>query len=241
MKKSVIILFMLLASIVTNAQTDIWVSGNVYTEVEGEQTMIPFATVCVYDLTDTDKLEYFTVSGMHGNYSIKPYYYKKQYHYVVSAFGFKTKEFSLKEIPEYINGKPFSGNATINVKMEKDSSVSTLEIKKVVYPLAVLKKRGGEARNVMDALSLLPEIKREGSDWIDNKTDGSVCFFLNGVYVTSSIYARLQSLPLSMVVELEYYELPKESNYGAAVNIHLSIGQPSKAPDYELRENKLIF
>lgn len=110
---------MLLISIMLKAQSEIWVSGNVYTEVEGKQVMIPFATICVYDLTDTEKMEYFSVSGMQGNYYLKPYNYKKQYHYVVSAFGYKTKEFNLKEIPEYMDGKPFSGNATVNVKMEK--------------------------------------------------------------------------------------------------------------------------
>nr|WP_294763039.1 hypothetical protein [Prevotella sp.] len=234
------ILVMLMISIMLKAQSEIWISGNVYTEVEGKQVMIPFATICVYDLTDTDKMEYFSVSGMQGNYYLKPYNYKKQYHYVVSAFGYKTKEFNLKEIPEYMDGKPFSGNATINVKMEKCTDALTPMIKKIVYPLAGLKKKSN-AKYVVDALEMLPEIKKDGNDWIDSSTGESVCFFLNGTYVTPDIYTQLKVIPLDMIVELEYYKLPEGGNYGAVVNIHLSVGQTCKAPDYTLKENELIF
>ena len=153
------ILVMLLISIMLKAQSEIWVSGNVYTEVEGKQVMIPFATICVYDLTDTEKMEYFSVSGMQGNYYLKPYNYKKQYHYVVSAFGYKTKEFNLKEIPEYMDGKPFSGNATVNVKMEKSNDALTPMIKKIVYPLAELKKKGN-AKYVVDPWKCFLKLKK---------------------------------------------------------------------------------
>ena len=240
MKKSIMIFLVLLVSIATNAQSDIWVNGYVYSEVEGQQVMIPFATIGVYDLAETDKMEYYSVSGMQGNYCLKPYNYQKQYHYVVRALGFKTKEFNLKDIPEYMDGKPFSGNATVNVKLERDSTIKVEEIKCISHSMGELQKKG-KAKNVLDALSLLDEIKQDVNDWIDVKSDESICFFLNGMYVTADVYAKLQFLPVDMIVKLEYYKLPKGCNYGAGVNIVLAVGPENKAPNYKLGESKLVY
>ena len=234
------LLLALLVSIVVNAQSDIWVNGYVYTEVDGQQIMIPFATISVYDLTETDQMEYYSVSGMQGNYTIKPYHYQKPYHYVVRALGFKTKEFDLKAIPEYIAGKPFSGNASVNVKLERDSAIQVPHMQCVAHAMSELQKKG-KAKNIMDALNLLDEIKQDGNDWIDTASEESVCFFMNGMYVTADIYAKLQCLPADMIAKLEYYKLPKDCNYGAAVNILLTIGTESKMPNYKLGECELAY
>lgn len=234
------ILLALLVSVVANAQSDIWVSGYVYTEVEGQQVMIPFATISVYDLTETDKMEYYSVSGMQGNYTIKPYHYQKPYHYVVRALGFKTKEFNLKAIPEYIDGKPFSGNASVNVKLERDSAIQVPHTQCVAYTMSELQKKG-KAKSIIDAFNLLDEIKQDGNDWIDMKSEESVCFFMNGMYVTADVYAKLQYIPADMIAKLEYYKLPKNCDYGAAVNIMLSVGSESKAPNYKLGESELVY
>lgn len=238
MRKSILIMFMLLVSILTNAQTDIWVSGNVYTEENGKQSMIPFATICVYEMTETDKISYYTVSGIQGNYNIKPYDHTKQYHYVVSAPGYKSKVFNLKAIPESLNGKPFHGNRTVNIKLERDSMVEAIVRKS--YSLAELKK-WGSGKTIVDALALLPEIKKEDGEWIDKKSDESVCFFLNGGYVTNYLYSKLQALPMDLIADIDYYKIPQGGNYGAAVNIHLTTGQSAKVPDYALEESDLMF
>lgn len=240
MKKYVAIVLMSLISTVMNAQSDIWVNGTVHTEVDGKQIMVPFATVCVYDYAQTDDMKHFAVCGPHGNYHIKPYDHKQQYHYVVSAPGFKDRAFNLKAIPETLNGKPFSGNRTVNIKMESIPNGQIPEYKKIVYHLDDLKKKG-QVKSIEDALSQISEIKKEGNDWIDTQSDGSVCFFLNGSSITAETYAKLESLPAEAIADIEYYGIPDGSAYSAAVNIHLTMGQSSKAPDYTLDETDLMF
>lgn len=98
MKKINFILLFLFAciSLHTAAQSNIWVNGYTYTEEAGKQIMIPFATISVYDYGQEDQLRYFTMSGPFGNYHIKPYDYKKQYHFVVEAPGYKTRAFNME-------------------------------------------------------------------------------------------------------------------------------------------------
>lgn len=55
MRKKILIMLMLLVSIVSNAQSNIWVSGNVYTEEDGKQSVVPFATICVSEMTEIMK------------------------------------------------------------------------------------------------------------------------------------------------------------------------------------------
>lgn len=242
MKKISLILLSLFAfvSLHTAAQSNIWVNGYTYTEEAGKQIMIPFATISVYDYIQTDQLKYFVVSGPYGNYRIKPYDYKKQYHFVVEAPGYKTRTFNMKEVPEIMNGKPFSGNTTISILMEKDSSQSVASTEPQTYTKEQLEKNG-KVKLLPELLSLLPEIRKEGEDWITVKGEGSVCLFLNGANVNSKTLSALNELPTNVVSSLEYYQLPQGGAYDAVVNIVLSMGQKASRPTFQLMQSKLIF
>lgn len=242
MKKISLILLSLFAfvSLHTAAQSNIWVNGYTYTEEAGKQIMIPFATISVYDYIQTDQLKYFVVSGPYGNYRIKPYDYKKQYHFVVEAPGYKTRTFNMKEVPEIMNGKPFSGNTTISILMEKDPSQSVASTEPQTYTKEQLEKNG-KVKLLPELLSLLPEIRKEGEDWITVKGEGSVCLFLNGVNVNSKTLSALNELPTNVVSSLEYYQLPQGGAYDAVVNIVLSMGQKASRPTFQLMQSKLIF
>lgn len=222
------------------AQSNIWINGYTYTEEQGKQIMIPFATVCVYDYAQKEELRYFAVSGTHGNYSIKPFDYKKQYHIVVEAPGYKTKEFNLKPIPETNNGKLFSGNCTIHILMEKDSLNMICETTPKIYGIDDFKSKD-EIKSIPEILNLIPEIEKEGNDWINAKTKGSVCLFLNGTSITTEAYPQLEELPANIVSSIEFYQLPKGGIYESALNIILSIGKQSSTPTYILKQSNLTF
>lgn len=228
-------------SLHTVAQTNIWINGYTYTEEQGKQIMVPFATISVYDYPKTDELKYFTMSGTKGNYSIRPYDYKKQYHFVVEAAGYKSKEFNLKEIPEMNNGKVFSGNCTVHILLEKASPIDKADSTKLItYNREELEKKG-ETKSVPDLLNAIPGIRKEGNDWITSKDEGSVCLLLNGTILTAQMLSKFYELPMSVVSAIEYYQLPKGGIYEAAINIVLSAGKQASAPDYILKQNDLIF
>ena len=242
-RNSLMIVFFIISiscSLHTAAQSNIWINGYTYTEEAGKQIMIPFATISVYDYIQTDQLKYFVVSGPCGNYRIKPYDYKKQYRFVVEAPGYKTRTFNVKEVPEIVNAKPFSGNSTIHILMEKDTMQSVDSLFKTIYMKEELEKTG-KVKLLPELLSLLPKIRKEGEDWITIKREGSVCLFLNGLKVDSKALSTLNELPTNVVSSLEYYQLPQGGTYDAAVNIVLSIGQKASMPTYELMQSSLIF
>lgn len=244
MKKINFILLFLFAciSLHTAAQSNIWVNGYTYTEEAGKQIMIPFATISIYDYGQEDQLRYFTVSGPFGNYHIKPYDYKKQYHFVVEAPGYKTRSFNMKEVPETMNGKPFSGNTTVSIRMEKDPSQSTVSVEPKKYTKEELEKENGlKSKSLPELLCTLPEIRKEGDEWITADGEGSVCLFLNGTIVAPEVLPALNELPTNTVSSFEYYQLPNGSVYNAVLNIVLSAGQKATAPTYKLMQSSLIF
>ena len=240
MKKNLTLLFMLLVSLVVNAQSNIWINGYTYTEVDGKQIMVPFATICVYDCPATEQIKYFMVSGPNGFYNINPYEYVKPHHFVVSAPGYKTKEFNIHDIEESIDGKKVQGNISVNIKLDKLSESKDSISKKITYTLAKLKLRG-KAKNMLEALNLIPEIKKDNNDWVEKSSGKSVCFFLNGMFVTTDVYSQLSNYPIDLIDNVECYQLPDGVSYAMGVNINLTVGNPCKVPDYMLEESYLMF
>lgn len=241
MKKSNIILafFLVCVNLSIAAQSKIWIMGNVYTEEQGKQTTIPFATISIYDYKQQNELKYFKVCGPHGNYNINPYDYKKQYHFIVEAPGFKTKEFNLKAIPEVWNGKPFSGNCNVNILMERQTDQAINNTPRI-YKLADLKKRG-KAQSLTDLLCLVPEIQKDGDSWVTKQGEGSVCLFLNGIHATPKTLSKFDEIPSAGIASIEYYQLPEGGIYDATVNITLIVGKPATAPTYKLKPSRFIF
>lgn len=221
------------------AQTNIWIMGYIYAEENGNQITVPFATISIFDYSQQDEMKYFTVSGIYGNYSIKPYDHKKQYHIVVEAPGYKTRSFNLKEIPEVWNGKPFSGNCNLNILMEKDNGQSTTTSIAKVYKKEELKKVA-EAKTLSELLLTIPEIKKEGNDYITTNGN-SVCLFINGSNAPTSILHMLGELEISDIASIEYYQLPDDATYGAILNVIMNAGQQAASPNRILKQSSLIF
>jgi len=241
MKKfTIIFLFLaLIAGLKGHAQSKIWIYGFVYENGnDDKQTLIPFATISYYSYENQSELKYFAMSGPMGNYLIKPYNYQAKYHVVVTAPGYKTVSFNLKEIPEVWNGKPFSGNASINVCMIKDVTETAACIPHV-YTMKQFDKQK-KAKILGDLFTQMPEIKKEGSDLLTQQ-DGSIRLFVNGESVTGEICNQIDQLPVSVLSKIEYYALPKGGVYEGVLNIILNVGETVNAPSYRLKGNSFTF
>lgn len=241
MKTRILILAFLFAciSLCATAQPKIFIMGYAYTEEGNKQTIVPFATISVYDYNQPNELKYFTTCGPYGNYTIRPYDHTKKYRFVVEASGYKIKEFNLEEIPEVWKGKPFSGNRNVNIPLIKDKNTSsTIRDKK--YTIAMLKKEA-KVKTITDLLHLIPEIRKEGNDWITAKGEGSVCLFLNGIVAAPQTLAKLDKLPVDGVTSIDYYQLGQGGLYDATINISLIVGKPATAPTDKLSPSPLMF
>ena len=223
------------------AQSKIWLTGYVYSVEVGKQTPVPFATISIYDYYNSNELKYFTVCGPHGNYNIKPYDHTRKYYFVIEAPGYKTKTINLKEIPEIWDGKPFSGNCNVYIPLEKDEETFS-EIVTKSYTKDELRKKG-KAQTITDLLLLMPEIRREGNDWVATgyQREGSVCFFLNGIKATPKTLSKFDKVPADGVASINYYSLPQGGIFYAAVNVTLIVGKPATAPSEKLEPSRFFF
>lgn len=238
--KKIILTFLFIhLSLYVAAQSNIWLTGYIYCEKAGKQTTVPFATVSVYDYNKPNELIYFTVCGPHGNYNIKPYDHTKKYHFVVEAPGYKIKKINLKEIPEIWNGKPFSGNCNVYIPLDKDEKTSS-KIETKIYTKEELKK-GEKAQTITDLLLLMPNICKEGNDWVTAQGKGSVCIFLNGIKATPKTLSNFDKVPADGVASIKYYQLPQGGIFDATVNITLIVGKPATPPTDKLEPSRFIF
>jgi len=222
------------------SQSKIWIYGHVYENGKNDkQGLIPFATISYYSYENQSELNYSTMSGPTGNYLIKPYNYKAKYHAVVEAPGYKTIFFNLKEIPEVWNGNPFSGNASVNICMVRDSTKMEEFISPREYTIKQLKKQY-KIKTFKDLIEQISDVKIDGMDLLTQQ-GGSVRIFVNGAGVTSEICKEIYELPVSIISKLEYYNLPKGGLYEGALDIILNVGNVEKAPSYILKGSEFAF
>lgn len=104
------------------AQGDIWVNGTVFSEKDDVQTVVPFATVKFYNDKAMKDMAYYAVCGPFGNYTIKPYNYKKDYYILVEADGHNPRKLHISPVPETFNGKKFTGNTSVHVRLTPESN-----------------------------------------------------------------------------------------------------------------------
>lgn len=229
------LLWLITPAILINAQSNIWINGYVFTEKDSIQTPIPFATISLFESEKQDDIAYFAVCGPSGNYTIKPYDYKKAYYVVVKAPGYRSKSFHLKAVSEEWNGKPFSGNASVHVKLMPDNNISTIE-KKDFAPNHL----PDSIHKLSQYLLSLPNVHKEGKDWITTK-GSSIILFINGNSIAPNVLETLDEIPLGVVSTVEYYELPHNDLFGMALNIVLKVGSKASFPTFHLKESNLIY
>lgn len=228
--KNILILILIVIPLSVKAQSKIWIDGYVYTE-DSIQNVVPFATLCFYDTEDKTNLLYFTMCGPNGNFTVKPYDHTNSYFVTVSAAGCEDRSFHIKSIPEFLDNKPFSGNLTTNIKLQRKSIPN---ITKKTYEL------NDSVNGLCEYLLGLPNICKDEYGWA-SRDGGSICILINGNIAKEQVVSSLNAIPTEAVSEIEYYELPQGSVYGVALNIVLKIGQKSMPPSYIMQESKFIY
>lgn len=242
MKKFRVIAFMILMSVVSSvsAQSDVWLHGYVYSNAGEKQEMIPFATISVYAHDDSENLKAYIVSGIYGEYMLRPYDRKQPHTFVVEAPGYKTHRLSLKEIPEMMGGQPVRGSVSVHIEMERDSSAVIVPEKKE-YDKSMF-AGNDSVKTVKQMLELIDEIECDEDVWVAKSTGESVCMMLNGVYMSFVPMTEIEEIPAEAASKIEYYSLPEGGVYGAVVNLVIpTLGYESQVPPVKLQKSHLEF
>lgn len=221
-------------SLFAQSESKIWIDGYVFSETAETQKGVPFAVISFFDTATHDNLAYFTVCGPFGNYRIKPYDYTREYHAVVECPGYETRMFRIKPVPEtWSDGRPFIGNATVNIRLNPMPASKDIVPEKFV-------NEDKSVRNLLQFLQTLPDIVYEDGN-LFTRREGNVCLLMNGYYMNGSgLIQQLEQIPANAVSCIEYYTLPEEGIYQAAVNVVLSIGTQASWPEYKKKDAALI-
>lgn len=233
--KSTILAFMLICSMPMSSQSSIWINGTVYSENDSIQTVIPFATVKLYSDSTLTDLAYFAVCGSQGNYTIKPYDHTKSYYIMAEAPDYAPRRTRISPIPEIWDGKPFSGNATTNIRLRPTSS--PVQHKTVVMRKEELPET---AKSLNDMLLSIEGIDCDADGWFTPDERG-VLFCINGNVVGSEKTEAFNQIPANVIEKIYIYETEDNPAYGKAVDITLTIGSQSRKPDYRLSESPLFY
>lgn len=233
--KFILAFFLTCISFNLSAQSEskIWIDGYVFSETTEKQKAVPFATISFYDTVNHDNLIYFTVCGPFGNYRIKPYDYTKEYYGTVECPGYEVRTFHIKPIPEtWGDGRPFKGNATVNIKLNPISVSTDILAKKI-------ENKNDTIKNLLQFLQTLPNIIYEEGNLV-TKQEESVCLLINGYFINGNLVQELDQIPVNAVSYIECYTLPEESIYRTAVNVILTVGTQASWPEYKKRETSLV-
>lgn len=236
------ILLLVMSLFTAKAQNNIWINGYTYQEINGKQCTLPFATIMVENLKDSTVIEYYTVSGLDGRYQIKPYDHLQQYKYTVEADGFKPTSFVLDKIPEVWNGKPFSGNCNVNIKMTRDNKKEELQINKSVYSKQQLQSinENVKIKSAKELIVCIPNVQYEDG-YLETADHKSYCLFLNGMYAAANTFSLLEKLPIVNVENIELYLFNDNEKYAGVINLNLTIGSKPKNPGYTLQESTFVI
>lgn len=242
MKKFRFIALIVLMSMVAtvSAQSDVWLRGYVYSTVNGKQEMVPFATISVYDYDNSENLKSYLISGLYGEYMLRPYDRKQPHTIVVEAPGYKTCRINLKEVPEVMNGWAVRGNLSVHIEMERDGADMFVAEKKE-YDGTMF--AGNDAvESLKQMLAKVDELEYDENLWVKKATGESVCMMLNGVYMSFAPMSEIEALPADAVKRIEYYQLPEGGPYGAVVNLVIpDLGYESQLPPVALHKSPLEF
>lgn len=233
--KVILTLITLVCGLPLFGQSNIWINGTVYYEIDSLQCGVPFATVKVYSDSIHTELAYFTVCGPLGNYTIKPYDHTKKYYIVTEAPHFSTREVRISPIPEIWDGKPFSGNATTNICMDTVSTPKQLKtsiLSKENFP----EKTG----NLYDLILSIDNVNNESGEWFTSDERG-VLFCLNGNVITDEKTKAFNQIPTNVIDKITIYETCSESLYGMVIDVYLTIGSKASKPNYHLSESQFFY
>lgn len=233
-KRISVTLAILILSTAVFGQSKIWIDGTIYCESDSTQKVIPFATVKLYSDSLLNELSYYAVCGPYGNFSIKPYNYNKDYYIIVEASGFSPRKARIVAIPEVLDNKPFSGNASINICLTSLHPI-------IQYQTSFLSKKEIHAKKstLYNILLSINDIHCDSEGWYTTEGKG-ILFCINGMPISNEKTIVFDQMPYNVIEKITIYEISKHTPYGKAIDITLTIGKPARTPDFHLNESFLI-
>lgn len=234
-RNSLLLLTMLLATSISNAQNSIHVIGKVYEKNRDKvNAYVPFASVYYYNYEDSTKLEYFAFADLSGQYDLGKIVVKK-YRIKVIAPGYQIKRKNVGNLPTEIPKEWKSDNLTIHLEMKRDIDDNT--VNPSVFFTKNLKQ--SSKNNFWDLIKQINGlIIDQKTKTITTKNGNPIRLLLNGFTMKETQFEKINSLPIEGFKQFEYYDLSKQSEslYGAVVNIVLITGNQAQKVDFQPKE-----
>lgn len=228
-KNTLVALLLTILTINTvKAQNELYFDGYVYYEDSLEkQTMIPFATIKLYEVSSPDKIVASSITAINGYYNIKGLDTYSKYIVKVSAPGINEQLF----ITRPNNGNIKTGNISTHTQLIVDKKYKSSIEKQSFTPDSFV---DGKDLTIIKMIEMLPELEITNND-IMTKDGGSVRLTINGANQDASLFEQLKVLPVADVIKsMDYYDLSDfdDSLYDGVLNIRLTAGEEATPPSY---------
>lgn len=236
--KILAVLVTLFASIgFANAQVDsrgYFFFGHVYYEnASGEQTMLPFTTIKIYEESNPGTVKFVRFTGTDGSYRVDNIDISKTYIFTAYAPGLMEQSFLFQG---YTKQPSFKGNVNTHMRLDIAEAFST-PVKKKSYTPKMLS--ADKKSKINDLIDKLPGIKYEDGDYITS-SGGSVRIFVNGASVQSDKLSTFLKASMKIVKTIEYYNLEKFGNsaYQGVIDIKMIVGDQVGPPNFKCHSMK---
>jgi len=198
-------------------QSQVEISGTIYAEGDNN-SVIPFANVLLFNLSDSNKIEYSCITDLKGQFllkEVKPETYKllssclgyTDYSTVLTVQDRKNFVFNivLKEQSVNLNEVTVTANKV------------TRSIDKTTY--IITPKETSKATTSLDLLEIIPSLNLNYmEETVTSGQKGSVKILINGINANEK---ELKSLKPEEIIKIEYFEMPlaRFASYSAVVNV----------------------
>lgn len=212
--KKLLIAMLAMTSFISSAQS-IWVTGYVFSVENDSVFPVPFATIKWCNSTDQNDIRYIKFTDLSGHYDLGQNVPVDSYYIEISAPGYKTKRKVIGNLPEKVDG-----NITLHFELKRDNSPLP---KEAVY---TIKDNFASCSIVMDVLTQIPGLHKEGKHGLINDKGQGVRLLLNGFEVPQESFEKLCLIPIELVKTVVYYDFSdlNEMIYGGALNLLLVEG-----------------
>ena len=198
-------------------QSQVEISGTIYAEGDNK-SVIPFANVLLFNLSDSNKVEYSCITDLKGQFllkEVKPETYKL----LSSCLGYT----DYSTILTVQDRKNFVFNIVLKEQSVNLNEVTvtankvTRSIEKTTY--IITPKETSKATTSLDLLEIIPSLNLNYmEETVTSGQKGSVKILINGINANEK---ELKSLKPEEIIKIEYFEMPlaRFASYSAVVNV----------------------
>jgi hypothetical protein len=217
----VIVLLIFIVAVHTVVSGQIRMEGRITGKnLSGETEPLPFTPVVLFNMQDSSKIEYTSMTDLEGNYLFENLVPQK-YRLSISCLGYESLDKEIRISPPSVGTTLTTDfELEVNEKMLNEVVVTASAVNRYADKSSYLISAADikHARFSMDLLEKIPDLSIDPINQKVVSAKGSVKLLINGV---SASEIELRAIPAGKILRMDYYDIPpaRYMGYGSVVNV----------------------